>query len=114
MNQGGRASALLALTLASVGSCAHHPPAPPRSAEAKPAPNPSPGARNEAERTHVLEAQWSEVEVKAKKDGDAVASAIKLVQPKIRILHAAPPPEEAGTDPKKKRRRRPSQTRRSI
>jgi len=94
--------ASMAIALPTGVACAHHPEAPPQSPQAKPAPDPSPGARNEAERTHVLEAQWSEVEVKAKKDGDAVASAIKLVQPKIRIFHAAPPPEEAGTDQKKK------------
>jgi len=49
----------------------------------------------------VLEARWAEVEVKGRKEGDAVVSAIKLVQPKIRILHAAPPPEEAGATQKK-------------
>jgi hypothetical protein len=52
----------------------------------------------------VLEAQWTEVAVKARKDGAAVVSAVKLVQPKIRIFHAAPadPPPAAGksqTDP---------------
>jgi hypothetical protein len=109
-----RSSALVAITLASVMACAHHQSAPPQSSEAEPAqnpspnpspnassnpaPNPTPGARSEAERTHVLEAQWKEVEVKAKKDGDAVVSAIKLVQPKIRIFHATPPPEKTPTD----------------
>ena len=58
---------------------------------------PSPGARTEAERTHVFEASWREVEVKGRKEGDAIVSAIKLVQPKIRILHAAPPPEDANS-----------------
>jgi hypothetical protein len=82
-------------------ACAHHPPAPAKSAEAQAAHDPSPGARSEAERTHVLEAEWREVEVKGRKEGDAVVSAIKLVQPKIRILHAAPPPEEGATGPKK-------------
>ena len=50
----------------------------------------------------MLEAQWTEVEVKGRKEGDAVVSAIKLVQPKIRILHAAPP---------RGRRRRPEEER---
>ena len=99
-NQGRWSGALLAL--ACVVAWAHHPPAPAQAAEGQPAHNPSPGARNEAERTHVLEAQWREVEVKARKEGDAVVSAIKLVQPKIRIFHAAPPPEEDGADQKKK------------
>jgi hypothetical protein len=92
----------MAIALATAGACAHHPEAPTKSAESKPAPDPSPGARNEAERTHVLEAQWSEVQVKAQKEGHEVASAIKLVQPKIRIFHAVPPPEEAGADQQKK------------
>jgi hypothetical protein len=107
MNGGPGASALVALALASGIACAHHPPAPTESAEPKPTPDrspeaPSPGARNEAERTHVLEAQWKEVAVKAHKEGDAVVSAIKLVQPKIRIFHAAPPPDESATKEKKK------------
>lgn len=49
----------------------------------------------------MLEARWTEVEVKGRKDGDAVVSAVKLVQPKIRILHAAPPPEDASAAQKK-------------
>ncbi len=49
----------------------------------------------------MLEAQWTEVDVKGRKQGNTVVSAIKLVQPKIRILHAAPPPEPAGAAPKK-------------
>ena len=54
----------------------------------------------------MLEAQWSEVEVKAQKEGDVVASAIKLVQPKIRNLSCRPAargsggrPAEEGTAP---------------
>jgi len=101
--QSGWPSALIAAALASVVACAHHPAADPKSPEAQPARDPSPGARTEAERTHVLEAQWAEVEVKGRKEGQTVVSAIKLVQPKIRILHAAPPPEEAaGTQEKNK------------
>ena len=50
----------------------------------------------------MLEAEWTEVEVKGRKEGEAVVSAIKLVQPKIRILHAAPPPEDAAAAQKKK------------
>jgi hypothetical protein len=99
--QSGWPSAL-ALALAGVAACAHAPSAPANSQAAQPAHDPSPGARTEAERTHVLEARWSEVEVKGRKEGDAVVSAIKLVQPKIRIFHAAPPPEAAGTAQKKK------------
>jgi hypothetical protein len=54
--------------------------------------DPAPGARPE-ERSHLLEAKWSEVVVKAKKEGKDVAAAIKLVAPQIRLFHAAPPPE---------------------
>jgi hypothetical protein len=61
-----------------------------------PAADPSPGARTQGERTHVLEAQWTEVAVKGRKEGDQVVSAIKLVQPKIRIFHAAPPADDAA------------------
>lgn len=50
----------------------------------------------------MLEAEWSEVEVKGRKEGDAVVSAIKLTRPKIRIFHAAPPPEDTSADQKKK------------
>ncbi len=69
---------------------------------------PSPGARTEGERTHVLEAQWTEVQVKGRKEGDAVVSAIKLVQPKIRILHAASPPvgSRCGSEGRSADRRR--------
>jgi hypothetical protein len=100
-----RARVWIALALISgVGvnvCCAHHQSPPATAAEAKPAPDPAPGARTEAERTHVLEAQWVEVEVKGQKHGDQVVSAVKLVQPKIRILHAAPPPDAPGSAPKK-------------
>ena len=41
----------------------------------------------------MLEARWTEVEVKGRKEGDAVVSAIKLVQPKIRIFM---PPRRQG------------------
>ncbi|HTB61897.1 MAG TPA: DUF748 domain-containing protein [Polyangia bacterium] len=99
---GDWSSALFTGVLACLLSCAHHPAAPAKSADAQPARDSSPGARTEAERTHVLEAQWSEVEVKGRKEGDVVVSAIKLVQPKIRIFHAAPPPEDASAAQKKK------------
>ncbi len=95
--------ALVAVALTSGMACAHRPPTPAKSAEAQPAHDPSPGARTEAERTHVLEARWTEVEVKGRKEGDAVVSAIKVVQPKIRILHAAPPPEDAAATAQKKK-----------
>jgi hypothetical protein len=102
---------LIALALASNFGCAHHPPAPPKSVEAtpKPAADPSPGARTEAERTHVLEAQWVEVEVKGEKLGGQVVSAVKLVQPKIRILHAAPPPDAPGAAQKKEAPAQPNE-----
>lgn len=96
LHRNGWSNALIAVALTSVIACAHHPPLT-QGAEAQPGRDRSPGARSEAERTHVLEAQWSEVEVKGRKEGEAVVSAIKLVQPKIRIFHAAPPPEEAAT-----------------
>lgn len=54
--------------------------------------DPAPGARPE-ERNHLLEVQWSDVEVKARKEGKNVVSAIKLVGLKIRLFHAAPPPD---------------------
>jgi hypothetical protein len=101
LHQNGWSSAFFAVALTCLPACAHHRPAPARGSDAQPAHDPSPGARTEAERTHVLEAQWSEVEVKGSKEGDAVVSAIKLVQPKIRIFHAAPPPEEGATPQKK-------------
>ena len=43
------------------------------------------------------------MEVKGRKEGEAVVSAIKLVQPKIRIFHAAPPAEDAVPEQKKNR-----------
>jgi hypothetical protein len=54
--------------------------------------DPAPGARPE-ERNHLLEAKWSEVVVKAEKEGKEVGAAVKLVAPQIRLFHAAPPPE---------------------
>jgi hypothetical protein len=88
---------LVGLVLLGNICCAHSQRAPGKQADAQLAPDPAPGARTEAERTHVLEAQWSEVEVKGSKQGGQIVSAIKLVQPKIRIFHAAPPPDEGGT-----------------
>ena len=69
------------------------PPATPAEAAA---PDPAPGARAD-ERDHLIEAQWREVVVKASKEGSAVFSAVKLVQPSIRLFHAAP----AQPDPQK-------------
>jgi len=84
---------LLALTLCAAGGCAHQTKpaldAPPSAQASPPVKDPSPGARTQGERTHVLEAQWTEVAVKARKDGATVVSAVKLVQPKIRLFHAA-------------------------
>ena len=103
LHQNGWSSAFFAVALTCLLACAHHPPESAKSVEAQPAKDPSPGARTEAERTHLLEARWSEVEVKARKEGEEVVSAVKLVQPKIRILHAAPPPADAAAPPKKKK-----------
>jgi hypothetical protein len=91
------------VALASHIGCAHQQTPPAKSAETtpRPAPDPAPGARTEAERTHVLEAQWVEVDVKGEKLGDEVVSAVKLVQPRIRILHAAPPRDAPGGAQKK-------------
>jgi hypothetical protein len=93
-----RLRALLLLTAAA--GCAHPAPAQ-ASASAAPAPaaapktqDPAPGA-GPGEGDRALEAQWAEVVVKARKDREEVVSAIKLVQPKIRIFHAAPPADEA-------------------
>jgi len=56
--------------------------------------DPAPGARPE-ERNRLIEARWREVVVKAQKPdkGDEVSAAVKLVQPEIRLYHAAPPPD---------------------
>ena len=88
-----------ALALAWIAGCAHGDARPPKptTAAAEPARDPAPGASAE-EKHHVLEAQWTEVTVKARKqrgNGKAIVSAVKLVQPKIRIFHAAPPPDDA-------------------
>ena len=68
----------------------------------------SPGARPE-ERNHLLEAKWSEVVVKAQKQGKDVFAAVKLVAPKIRIFHAAPPPG-TGDDKAPKKTSKPDHT----
>lgn len=81
--------------------CAHQASQPATDPSRPAAPDPAPGARTEGERTHVLEAQWTEVTVKARKDGDQVLSAIKLVQPKIRVFHAAPSPDETAAAKKR-------------
>ncbi len=104
-----RSGVLIALALASNFCCAHHQPPPAIGAETRPAADPSPGARSDAERTHVLEAQWVEVEVKGQKEGDQVVSAVKLVQPKIRIFHAAPPPGDSGAPPTKDQPSQPNE-----
>jgi hypothetical protein len=104
-----RSGVLIALALASNVCCAHHQSPPATGVEATPAPDPAPGARTETERTHVLEAQWVEVEVKGHKQGDQVVSAVKLVQPKIRIFHAAPPPDAPGSAQKKERPSQPNE-----
>jgi hypothetical protein len=94
------------LGLIALAACAHRgePPSAPAAPPTK-APSgrdPEPGAAPN-EKGHALEAQWSEIAVKAGKDAHAkeVVSAIRVVKPKLRIFHAAPPPEEAtGKDDK--------------
>lgn len=78
--------------------CAHKsPPATTEVEATKKAPDPdapvAPGARP-GEENHVLEAKWTEVAVKATKDGPDIVSAVKVVQPKIRLFHAGPSPAE--------------------
>ncbi|HEY8924333.1 MAG TPA: DUF748 domain-containing protein [Polyangia bacterium] len=83
-----------------LAACAHRgapPPEAPASAAPTPSvPDPAPGATPN-EKGHALEAQWSEIAVKARKDAHAkeVVSSIRVVKPKLRIFHAAPPPDEA-------------------
>jgi len=95
-------TALLALALS--GSACGHAKAPAApTTPARPA-DPAPGAAQPSERTHLLEASWKEVRVKARKQGPEVVSAVKLVAPQVRIFHAAPPPEadnHAASDAKK-------------
>ena len=81
--------------------CGHQQPAGATAARADTAAarDPSPGARPE-ERNHLLEAKWSEVVVKAQKQGKDVAAAVKLVAPKIRVFHAAPAPGTGSRDDK--------------
>jgi hypothetical protein len=52
--------------------------------------DPAPGARP-GERNRVLEAQWTEVALKARLEDGEVVSAMKLTAPKIRIFHAGAP-----------------------
>lgn len=88
-----------------VAGCGHAKPAPgaaaslsaeaPSAKSASPEAQRAPGARPE-ERGRQLEAQWKEVIVKARKSGPTVVAAVKLVQPKLRIYHAAPPPGQEG------------------
>jgi len=88
------------LGLIALAACAHGggaPAAGPDTAAAAPAPgDPEPGAAPN-EKGHTLEAQWSEIAVKARKNAGAkeIVSAIRVVKPKIRIFHAAPPPDQA-------------------
>lgn len=99
IGRAGRAlGAACALAVVGLGGCAHQgaaPPAAPSAAAARP--DPAPGAAPH-EKKHVLEAQWEEIAVKARKDAGTkdVVSAIRVVKPKLRIFHAAPPPEPPG------------------
>src|SRR5205814_6431646 len=54
------------------------------------------------EKNRALEAQWAEVVVKARKDGQGkeVLSSVKLVKPRLRIFHAAPASGEADATEK--------------
>lgn len=64
-------------------------------------PDRAPGAAPH-EKNRALEAQWAEVVVKARKDGQGkeLVSSVKLVKPKLRIFHAAPAPGEADATEK--------------
>jgi hypothetical protein len=85
----------LAIAIALVAAaCGHQTVTPPATPGEAAAPDPAPGARAD-ERDHLIEAQWREVVVKARKEGSQVFSAIKLVQPSIRLFHAAPPPADS-------------------
>ncbi|MES1171643.1 MAG: DUF748 domain-containing protein [Bacteroidota bacterium] len=108
-----RRTQLIAVVITSLSSaCAHgggDGPAPlvktPAVSPAAATTDPAPGARPE-ERDHVIEAQWKEVVVKARRTtsgaakqpgkrapkGEVVA-AVELIEPKLRLFHAAPPPE---------------------
>lgn len=79
--------ALAGFVVACLG-CGHKE-APSASTPRQTAGDPAPGARPD-ERNRLLEAPWTEVAVKARKEGREIVSAVKLVAPKIRIFHAAP------------------------
>jgi len=91
----------LALGSVALAACAHGggtpPPGSGAAAEAPAPKDPAPGAAPN-EKGHALEAQWSEIAVKARKEAHSkeIVSAIRVVKPKLRIFHAAPPPEEAA------------------
>lgn len=84
------------------GACAHQsqqsPPA--VTEKAVPPPNdPAPGA-TPAERNRLMDATWKEVIIKAGKEENEVVAAIKLVEPRIRLFHAAPEVSTADDEAK--------------
>jgi hypothetical protein len=89
---------LVLLALVAMAACAHKP-APAQSEAPKPAKDRAPGAQPH-ERSRLIEAEWTDAIAKARKEGSGVVAAVKLVEPKIRIFHAAP--EEAESDSSKK------------
>jgi len=88
----------LAASVIVAAACGHEPPPPAAGPQASDR-DPAPGARPE-ERNHLLEATWKEVVVKVEKGkAKRVAAALKLVEPNIRLFHAAPPPQaDSGKD----------------
>jgi hypothetical protein len=94
-----RGAARLVWALSAALGCGHPKPEAetPAAVVGRPSPDPAPGARPE-ERNRQLEAQWTEVIVKAKKTNRSdktIVAAVKLVEPKLRLYHAAAEPEAA-------------------
>ncbi len=112
----GRAQAcscFVAVAVASVGliACGHRAPPPPGEPFGAAATHkPQPGARPE-EKNHLLEASWDEVIVKVRKEnGKEVSAAVKLVAPKMRLLHAAPPTDAAAEAAAKAKQKAPKES----
>lgn len=96
----GHAVTALAMTALAttmfVAGCGHGGAPAPETAATKPAPtkDTAPGATPE-ERGRLMEAEWKEVRVKTSKQGREVSAALELLEPNIRLYHAAPTAEEA-------------------